>query len=507
MSDSPTRGAVADREAAPTPIDRFVTGFQAKRPLYIGGIIGLFALFVVILLVIESSGEERVDHFSAVWDAYSDVRERVRDNQPATEELAQLERELAGVRGTDAEASALWLSAIARYGSAFTRDKLSASDRRPLLEGAKAHLEELKQERFDHFPPALTRWYTTSGTPPVEQMLERVTRDLEWLEANGQAQPGADDAPTAVLRTDLGDIHLRFFGALAPQHRDNFISLATKGSYNGTAFHFVRGGDEPVGVLGGDPFTYFYNDPLKKDQILRWGGGGTGYDLPPEESRFRVVHARAIVTAQRRPNADWDNGAQFQILLDTDPKLDRVYSPFAQVVEGMDVVEAIAQRRTASQHGPYKDDPLFQRLERNGLLVEPVWIQQVILYGKDGKALEHAFSLESEEQTLAGLKGSTVKPLEEKELNAGRKLRGAEDGKPFRRGLDFPFPEDIDDVTKANPLGDRRVLENVEPGGERKSAPGGDDGKNEGDDDGDDRKKDEAKAENPKEGDTEKGDG
>jgi len=459
-------------------------------------------IVVVVLLVIDASKDARVDNFTPVWDAYSNVRARIQSNLPATEELARLRSQLEAARGTDAEASALWLNAIGSYGSAFTRDKLNASDRRPLLEGAKASLVELKQERFDHFPPAQTKWYTTSGTPPVEQMLERVTRDLEWLEENDYAQPDPDAAPTAVLRTDIGDIHLRFFGALAAQHRDNFVSLATKGSYNGTAFHFVRGATEPKGVLGGDPYTYFYNDPLKKDQILRWGGGGTGYDLPPEESRFRMVHARAIVTAQRRINADWDNGAQFQILLDTDPSLDRVYSPFAQVVEGMDVVEEIAQRKTAAQHGPYKDDPLFQRLDRVGLLVEPVWIQKVIVYDKGGKALKHAFPLEDEEKTLGGLKGSTVKPLNEKDLAADRKLRGAAEGSPFRRGLDFPFPEDVDAAT-ANAKGDRRILENVESGGERKNDP-----KKDSETEKEDPKKDEADKGEPKQGsETEKEDG
>ena len=181
MSESPQKGDPASRESAPDILDRFVADFQAKRGLYIGGIAGIFVILFVALLMMDSKREKRADSFSPVWDAYASVRERIRSNQPAADQLAQLDREVATARGTEAEASALWLSAIANYGSAFTRDKLTSAQRQPLLEGAKAHLEELRDARFDHFLPALSRWYTTSGTPPVEQMLERVTRDLEWL--------------------------------------------------------------------------------------------------------------------------------------------------------------------------------------------------------------------------------------------------------------------------------------------------------------------------------------
>jgi|GEM_PF-2955006 len=464
MSDTTQRNAPTDTEPTPGFVDRLVYEFQAKRGLYIGGFVGIFVILFVALLMIDGKADDRVDNFSPVWDAYEGVRGRVQSNQPAEEQLARLDEQLAKARGTDAEASALWLAAIGKYASAFTQDKLTSAERKPLLEGAQGHLKELSDEKFDYFLPALTHWYTTAGTPPVDQLLQRVTEDLEWLNKNEQTQPTADEAPTAVLRTSLGDIHLRFFGALAPKHRDNFVSLATKGSYNGTAFHFVRDGDPKKGVIAGDPFTYFYNDPLKKDHILRWGAGGAGYNLPPEESRFRISHAPGIVTAQRRQNADWDNGTQFQILMTTDSTLDRVYSPFAQVVEGMDVVEKIAARKTAGEHGPYRDDPLFQRLDRSGLLVEPVWIEKVIIYGPDGKALDHAFPLEGEEASLESVKGSTVNPLTGDKLGAGRKLRDAASGEEFRAGLDFPYPDDITDFSDATADGDRRVLEDIAPG-------------------------------------------
>ncbi|MHC4953230.1 MAG: peptidylprolyl isomerase [Planctomycetota bacterium] len=460
-------GAQHLREPDLGPLDRLYIDYQERRGLYIGGFVVLCIAVLGIMYAADSAGGTRVDNFSPVWTAYAAARDRIVQDQPADEELAQLDRALAEARGTDAEGSALWLSAIAQYGSAWTRDKLAFADREPFLNVARARLEELDSanEQFDRFPPALSRWYTSSTSSPVEEMLERVTTDLEWAKDNAAARPAADEAPTAVLRTDLGDIHLRFYAKLAPKHVANFLKLAQLGSYNGTAFHFVRGGSEPDGVIGGDPFTYFYNDPLNKEHILRWGGGGTGYGIPPEDSRFQVRHSRAIVTAQRRPNADWDNGSQFQILLDTDPALDRTYSPFAVVESGLDVVEKIATRKTAADHGPYKDDPLFQRLDRSGLLVEPAWIRKVIVYGKDGAALEHSFPLSDTEKTLGGLKSGDVQPLEDDALRATRKLRESESEKPYRAGLDFPFPDDITDLKKANAAGDRRELDKIVPGG------------------------------------------
>jgi cyclophilin family peptidyl-prolyl cis-trans isomerase len=484
-------------EERPDALFRAAQKFQARPAFYMGlvAVALIAALGVQVATSLDQDSGE--DHFSPVWGAYVEARNRVAQNQPANAELARLDEAVEDAKGSNAEASALWLSAIAQYGSAYTREKLSHNDRKPYLEAAQSALTTLREKRFDqfYFPPAQKQFFTTGGEPPVEDMLKRVSDDLAWSKQNSKENPEPDAAPIAVLRTDAGDIRVKFFSALAPKHVKNFVTLARAGTYNGTAFHFVDGAAAPTGISGGDPLSYFYNDPLKKMHILRWGKGGTGYDLPPEPSRFRIVHKRAILTAQRRDGADWDNGAQFQILLDTVPRLDRTYSPFAQVIDGMDVADKIAKGRTAQSHGPFRDDSEFQALGASGLIVEPTWIQKVIVYNAEGDALAHSYPLSDGEKKLSTLKDTPLKPLSGAELRAKRTLVVPAGTPTFRRGLDIPFPSDLADPSAAKPEGERRVAENVSATGT--SGSGDDDKKKDADsaskDDGGDEKSDEKK--------------
>jgi len=474
MTQHVHRAAAQERGPEPDVLQKIAQDFKKNKGPYMGAGILLLIVLAVILVIANLGEDEGADDFSPVWGAYSSASERIVQDRPAGDELADLDKAVEATRGSKAEGAALWLSAIAHYGAAFTKDKLTFEDRKPHLETARDRLQELKGARFDYFPPAVRRWFTASGAPPVEQMLNQVEADLAWAKAHTYVEPELDAAPTAVLRTDAGDIHLRFYGALAPQHVENFLKLARAGSYNGTAFHFVNGADPKLGVAGGDPFTYFYNDPLKKDHILRWGHGGTGYNLPPEESRFRMVHQRGTVTAQRREDADWDNGAQFRIVLEADPTLDREYTPFARVVEGMGVADQAASRPTAGDHLTFKDDPAFKSLGTQGLIVEPVWIQKVIVYDEAGKAMAHEFPLEEGEKSLSSLSSTPLKPLKGSELRASRTLVDPRADKEFRPGLDIPFPSDIASPETASPEGERRVAEKATATGqEPEEKPGG----------------------------------
>jgi peptidyl-prolyl cis-trans isomerase B (cyclophilin B) len=466
MTDQVQRAAATERGPEPDALQKFAADFKEKKRFYAGVAVVAIAIVVAVLAVKYLGGSEEEDFFSPVWNAYSLATDRIVQNRAAADELADLDRAVESARGSNAEGAALWLAAIAHYGSAFTKDKLSFEDRKPGLEAAKAVLDELKDPRFDYFPPALSRWFTASGKPPVDRLLAQVEADLTWSQAHTYTEPKPADSPTAVIRTDAGDIHLRFFPDLAPKHVENFLMLAKKGAYNGTAFHFVRGGESPIGVSGGDPLTYFYNDGLKKDHVLRWGEGSTGYDVPPEESRFRMVHRRAVVSAQRRENADWDNGAQFQILLDADPNLDRTYTPFAIVVEGMNVVEKAASRPTAANHPVFKDDPAFKSLSAQGLIVDPTWIQKVLVYDASGNAEKHEFPLDEGEKKLSGIASSALKPLKGAELRANRKLVDPRKVTEFARGTDTPFPSDMADPAKEKPEGERRVAEKASATGQ-----------------------------------------
>lgn len=133
----------------------------------------------------------------------------------------------------------------------------------------------------------------------------------------------------AVVHTRFGDIVLRFFPERAPNHVNNFLELARKDFYNGTAFHRVIPG---FMIQGGDPNS-------READRSKHGTGGPGYRLKAEFSD--APHRRGTVSMARSAHPD-SAGSQFFICVADAPHLDGQYTVFAEVVEGMDAVDRIA---------------------------------------------------------------------------------------------------------------------------------------------------------------------
>jgi cyclophilin family peptidyl-prolyl cis-trans isomerase len=447
-----------DPDAVQQTFEKIVSKVRARPNYYFSWavLVVLAVLALLVVLNLDRGGETTA--FGPLWQRCQNVRDKLRINSSAAVELVELEAYIEQIRGTPEEALALWFASIYHYREAWTDDKASFEDRRPHLEAAVAFLEDLQSERFEQRDLLLdkARWYVASNTSPLEDVYRQAKRDLAWAKANSYAEPVPDPAVVAVLRTSIGDVHLQFFREQAPKLTKNFLTLATTGTYNETALHFIRRGRTPKakGVMGGDPFSFFYNDPLKQEHLLRWGAGGVGYEMPPEAARSRIDHRAGVVTSQMREKADWTNGAQFMIMVDTDPSLDRKHTPFAKVVEGLALVEKAAERKTAANHPPYKDVYAFSSLATRDLVVEPVIVHKVIVY-ENGRAVEHAYPLADGEKTLPTLATTPVEPLTGDAAYCGRLLRAVDaEGAP-RLGLDIPFPNNVD-ATKANPKGDRK---------------------------------------------------
>lgn len=450
-------GPLPDPDNVNQKLEQIIGQVQERRGYYTAlGVILVAAVVVVfVLLNMEPAPDE--SQFADLWERCTPILEQYGRDLSAGSALSDLDSYIESVRGSEVEGQAIWLAAIYHYREATTSDKQTYDDRKPHLDKAIAYLEELKSERFDHFDLLLTKpgWFKRSGDAPTEELLAQVEADAKWWADHAYKEPLPDADRVAVLRTELGDIHLQFFGEHAPQHIKQFIKLCRRGTYNGTAFHFVRGGNfTPIGVMGGDPYTFFYNDPLNEKHILRWGKGGLGVDLPSEEARFKINHLRSIVTSQRIEKADWNNGVQFQILVATDRGLDRVHTPFAKVVEGMSVVDAIAKRKTAADHEEYKAKNEFTGVATRDLLVEPVVIHKAIVY-ENGKAMEHSFDLEEGEKTISALAGTTAAPLPPEKIYGGRSLQSVHAESAGELGLQFPFPEDVE-ADRASPQGERK---------------------------------------------------
>src|SRR5215467_11683316 len=79
-----------------------------------------------------------------------------------------------------------------------------------------------------------------------------------------------DTRPKAIIKTKFGEMEMKFYPDLAPNHVENFIKLAKSGFYNGTIFHRVIPG---VMIQGGDPNT---KKARRRGTCGRGGGGGGG---------------------------------------------------------------------------------------------------------------------------------------------------------------------------------------------------------------------------------------
>lgn len=133
---------------------------------------------------------------------------------------------------------------------------------------------------------------------------------------------------TANIETSFGKISFKLLPDLAPETVRNFEKLAKDEFYDGTLFHRVIPG---FMIQGGDPNT-------KTDNKSSWGTGGPGYNVKAEfNSRS---HLRGIVSMARAQDPD-SAGSQFFIVTADSTFLDRQYTVFGEVIEGMDVADKI----------------------------------------------------------------------------------------------------------------------------------------------------------------------
>lgn len=133
---------------------------------------------------------------------------------------------------------------------------------------------------------------------------------------------------TVNIETNLGKISFKLLPELAPETVRNFEKLARDGFYNGTLFHRVIPG---FMIQGGDPNT-------KTNNKSSWGMGGPGYNIKAEfNSRS---HLRGIVSMARSQDPD-SAGSQFFIVTSDSTFLDRQYTVFGEVIQGMDVADKI----------------------------------------------------------------------------------------------------------------------------------------------------------------------
>ncbi len=182
-----------------------------------------------------------------------------------------------------------------------------------------------------------------------------------------------------LMHTALGDIRLLLYDE-TPMHRDNFVELVQAGFYDGLLFHRVI-----------KEFMIQTGDPESRDAAPgeRLGNGGPAYTIPAEFNP-KLYHKRGALAAARKGDpvnpARASSGSQFYIVLGktfTDaqlkameqsrpvpftekqkqvysssggtPHLDYAYTVFGEVLDGMDLVDKIAELPTDQYDRPLED--------------------------------------------------------------------------------------------------------------------------------------------------------
>jgi len=161
----------------------------------------------------------------------------------------------------------------------------------------------------------------------------------------------AAPAAATTLEIDVtgeaeGTIVIDLFEQVAPQHVERIVTLAEEGAYDEVVFHRVidgfmaQTGDVEYGHLGQD---------------MRYAGrGGSDYPDLPAEFTDEISFERGIVGMARSQDPDSGN-SQFFIMFDHVPQLDGQYTVVGQVIEGMEVVDAI--KRGAGRNGAVIGQP------------------------------------------------------------------------------------------------------------------------------------------------------
>lgn len=188
-----------------------------------------------------------------------------------------------------------------------------------------------------------------------------------------------------LITTEFGDIKIELFNE-TPMHRDNFIKLVKSGMYDGTLFHRVI---KNFMVQGGDP------DSKNAEAGKQLGEGNVGYTVPAEFNKA-LFHKKGVLAAAREGDhinpEKASSGCQFYIVqgrtftkeeidkmlkekcknrtekivyteeqyetyatVGGTPHLDMDYTVFGEVVEGLDVIDKIAEVKKDRRDRPIED--------------------------------------------------------------------------------------------------------------------------------------------------------
>ncbi len=189
--------------------------------------------------------------------------------------------------------------------------------------------------------------------------------------------------PVATMEIeDYGTIKIELYPDKAPNTVANFIRLANRGFYNGLTFHrtipdfMIQGGDK-AGNGSGSPSLSNIQDNVEKDEE---------YNIPGEfiangYTKNNLKHTKGVISMARtdygQTSANLTTygynsaGSQFFIMTEDNTSLDGLYAAFGKVIEGMDVVEKVANVEVYYRDGDLKQDDKKPKDEKGNEVANP----------------------------------------------------------------------------------------------------------------------------------------
>ena len=181
---------------------------------------------------------------------------------------------------------------------------------------------------------------------------------------NQLARPAAGDL-VAVMHTSMGDITIRLFPDKTPKTVENFVTHAKNGYYDGVTFHrvindfMIQGGDPLGNGTGGESiWGGSFQDEFDPDlHNLRGALSMANAGPHTNGSQFFIVQAKSVAPQliqqmKQIPDSYPADAVENYEKVGGTPHLDYRHTVFGQVVEGMDVVDAIAAVPTDHRDAP-----------------------------------------------------------------------------------------------------------------------------------------------------------
>lgn len=209
--------------------------------------------------------------------------------------------------------------------------------------------------------PALLKTLEVPAGPDGENMSilaslsAAVEREAEWKnEFHEKVYTNVlpEKAPRYKIETSAGDIIVGLHSDEASGHAKNFTLQANEGAFNGTLLHgpaIDMSGNPIPGIRGGDPNT------RDNEDVTTWGQGGIESGLSGEGEG--LTHEKGALAAIVVQGQRTSSKTQFMILTEPYHENDRRYTVFGKVVEGLDVVERLAEAPLREGEGSIYEEP------------------------------------------------------------------------------------------------------------------------------------------------------